>query len=640
MRGRPSLLLLRLIVTRGDGIAYDEQFHRGVNIIRGTTNSTGKSTIADLIFFAIGGQGVTWTPEAATCHYVFAEVALSGTIATLRRRISAEPQASMDVYWGPYEKARFAQVTEWDAYPYAQRSGRESFSSVLFRELGLPTVKGELGARLTMYQLLRFLYSDQITSVDALLRQDAFDQTIIREAIGDLICGIYDDRLYEVQIELRDLGAQYAEAKNRHKLLLAAFATAEQAIGVELLEAELENAKKRRAELHDAVVAVRGNAAPSSSAGTGDTQQLQRIEFGIVSLRGQLTAAKERLRGIELEIEDSQFFMESLGRRLRALDQSIEVGAILRAQDFVACPACGATPLPTSTDETQCPLCKSSEGDYSQLSYARMRHELVIQIQESKKLQADRESRKKEVVAEIPGMETKLAALSLEHAELTVAVRAPIQSEAEGLQRQIGYTDGFVERLEEKLKLARALEDLGSQRSNLAEKIEQLESEREVLTQQRDRRSGEASSVISGIAVELVRSDVAMDGVAFETAFASAQSVAVDYGGNRFSVDGRTRFSASSTVILKSAVHLAMFLASFRLDYFRHPKWALLDNIEDKGMVPQRSQNFQRQIVERCNQLPGEFQVIFTTSMIASELDDPKYTVGQLYSPTSKTLRA
>lgn len=51
-----SLFLQRLrIVTLENKIAYDEQFHKGVNIIRGQ-NSSGKSTIIRFIFFALGGS--------------------------------------------------------------------------------------------------------------------------------------------------------------------------------------------------------------------------------------------------------------------------------------------------------------------------------------------------------------------------------------------------------------------------------------------------------------------------------------------------------------------------------------------------------------------------------------------------------
>ena len=51
-----SLFPQRLrIVTLENKIAYDELFHKGVNIIRGH-NSSGKSTIIRFIFLALGGS--------------------------------------------------------------------------------------------------------------------------------------------------------------------------------------------------------------------------------------------------------------------------------------------------------------------------------------------------------------------------------------------------------------------------------------------------------------------------------------------------------------------------------------------------------------------------------------------------------
>ena len=43
------------VLTETGKVAYDEQFHHGVNIIRGT-NSSGKSTVMRLLFYALGGD--------------------------------------------------------------------------------------------------------------------------------------------------------------------------------------------------------------------------------------------------------------------------------------------------------------------------------------------------------------------------------------------------------------------------------------------------------------------------------------------------------------------------------------------------------------------------------------------------------
>ena len=71
----------------------------------------------------------------------------------------------------------------------------------------------------------------------------------------------------------------------------------------------------------------------------------------------------------------------------------------------------------------------------------------------------------------------------------------------------------------------------------------------------------------------------------------------------------------------------------------RYPRFLLLDNIEDKGMNEQRSQNFQRLIAAISENLETEHQIIFTTSMVDPRLDESDMTVGERYSFRNKTLK-
>jgi hypothetical protein len=64
----------------------------------------------------------------------------------------------------------------------------------------------------------------------------------------------------------------------------------------------------------------------------------------------------------------------------------------------------------------------------------------------------------------------------------------------------------------------------------------------------------------------------------------------------------------------------------------------MIDTVEDKGMEPVRSQNFQKQIVRISEESNVEHQIIFATSMIASELDNPHYTIGRLPTHENRTL--
>ena len=86
MLHKPTLLVRRLVITKDGHHVYDEEFHIGVNVIRGK-NSSGKSSISDFLFYGLGGELTKWKNEAKTCDFVFVEVDLNKDIFTLKREI-------------------------------------------------------------------------------------------------------------------------------------------------------------------------------------------------------------------------------------------------------------------------------------------------------------------------------------------------------------------------------------------------------------------------------------------------------------------------------------------------------------------------------------------------------------------------
>ena len=188
----PTLIVTRTVVERNGLIAYDEKFHPGVNVIRGE-NSSGKSTVMNMIFYGLGGDLTAWSNEALLCSRVLVEVQLNGKVATLSRDISSESGRPMEIFGGEYELAKRSPISEWARYPYNRSQNKESFSQVLFRLLGIPEVASEATGNLTMYQILRLLYADQLSPVENLFRFDRFDPPTLRDAIGRLLCGAYEN---------------------------------------------------------------------------------------------------------------------------------------------------------------------------------------------------------------------------------------------------------------------------------------------------------------------------------------------------------------------------------------------------------------------------------------------------------------
>ncbi len=226
---KPHLSLRRLAVYHRGDTVYDEIYKKGVNIIRGS-NSSGKSTIADFIFFALGGDIKVWKPEAERCEYVMAEVEINEAVFTLKRSVSDSRMKPMALFWGPFEKAIKSGAKGWQLFPFQRSANKESYSQVLFRILGFPEVRSDLGNNITMHQVLRLIYVDQLSSVQSLMRDEMFDSPLTRKTVGDVLFGIYDDSLYKAELDLRDRQKELEHATSQFQSILEIFGQSEQTI--------------------------------------------------------------------------------------------------------------------------------------------------------------------------------------------------------------------------------------------------------------------------------------------------------------------------------------------------------------------------------------------------------------------------
>ncbi len=183
------------------------------------------------------------------------------------------------------------------------------------------------------------------------------------------------------------------------------------------------------------------------------------------------------------------------------------------------------------------------------------------------------------------------------------------------------------------MELANRVQALSEEKAKLNAAMSKLKDEIAEIEASQAKRRARAYSATSREAVELLHDDNDV-----QEGFATAQSVDFNFGDDLVFVDGKSNFAASSLVILKNSFHLAMLLASLRDREFVLPRFMMFDNIEDKGMRPQRSANFQRVLCQRSNNAKTRHQIIFTTSMPAPELINSSYVVGPAYTPQNRTL--
>jgi hypothetical protein len=123
-----------------------------------------------------------------------------------------------------------------------------------------------------------------------------------------------------------------------------------------------------------------------------------------------------------------------------------------------------------------------------------------------------------------------------------------------------------------------------------------------------------------------------------QNSFEDPQNIQFDFSFNSITADGHTYFSATSRLILKSSFLLRLFAAATKDSSFRHPRFVMIDTIEDKGMEPERSHNFQNEILRVSKEAESEHQIIYPTAMISPALDDEDFIIGRCSTRDEPTL--
>ncbi len=629
MNGPGFLRLNRMRVLRRGQVAYDQDFHNGVNIIRGQ-NGSGKSTIADFIFFILGGEFDDWKDAASQCDEAQAEVETPRGKLTLRRRI-IKSQEPVLVYFGPMSAASESSLEGWEPFPIHRHGGRESFSQVMFRSLLIPEAPSEGAANITMHQLLRLCYSDQRTPATRLFRFEPFDTQNIREAVGDLICGMSSYEVYEIGLELRELQKQVAEIDARLKALHGALLVDQTLDTPDLIRTAIENLTKEGAELRQELANVDDILEPGEvKEYLAERRTAQEL---LIQQREKLQTLELDEKTLEFELREICDFMEFLDGLKESLTFAEATAAAVGSIDFTRCPACGES-LDPKTPKDLCILCKTPvDPDNDKAQYNQIRLDLEIQSRESNQLREHKKSDLDTTRNELRRLrrqhEKDLSAFDLKYA----SANGPREAFLGSRINRLGHIDADVDFLLKSLETAEEISKLTTEKAVVAGRMSVLETRNEVLHREAQKRRPTALSLISDIGSDILRADLPR-----QPEFAAAANLNVNFQNDSISVGGLVNFAESSNVILKNAAILALFLAASTDPKFNHPRFLLIDNIEDKGMEELRSHLFQRIIVDRSNRLTIPYQVIFTTSMMNRELELADYTIGPAYTSQQRSL--
>lgn len=629
----PNLRVDRLVVFgRGERV-FDESFHSGLNIIRGE-NSSGKSTIMDFLFYGLGGDLFDWREIALNCESIFLQASVNEKAITLSREIVAQPVRPMRIYIGEMEDALGSAADGWEVFPYS-RGSKDSFSQVLFRFLGLPEVQtGESQSKITMNQILRLLYADQISPIDRIFRLQQFDDAVTRQTVGDLLCGAFSDKFYRAVIRSSEASKELADVITKIRSTIAAHSRGRTPLTREWLEAETVTINEALSAKNAEIERLENDIFHAQFDDRLTLNDQEETYKRIVQLQAEIASIEEDLNTKSLEQADSAQFISAIDGRLFQLQNSYAVIEEFDRLDFQFCPSC-LEPVEAHGVEGACTLCKEPfDKSRTRSRSLKLINEFSRQREQSLELQNMRDVEMRELRSKLASVKELWAQANRHY---SVSVKTPtteIRANLRRLNREAGYLIKQLEELAGKSEVISQIEQLSTERETLQQELDLLKAVIENENTRTRERVSAARQKIEAITIEFLKADLSR-----QSTFDNARSVDFEFDGNRIAVNGDSFFSASSMVYLKNSFLAAFLYAAANDPLFSHPRILIMDTVEDKGMEPGRSKNFQKLLRDMSDIAKSEHQIIIATSMIAEELNDPKYTVGEYYTHTNRTLK-
>lgn len=636
MSSNPTLQIRRFVVFTHNGKrAYDETFHSGVNIIRGK-NSSGKSTIMNLLYFALGGDYSSWSQVALQCRTVVVELSINKVIVTLKRTISDATMRPMSVFLGDIEEALKNTEDGWKQYPYRTGDNTFSFSRVLFDMLGYPEVRSDAGdTNITMHQILRLMFIDQESPTDSLFRFDRFDQPLTREAVSELLLGIYDNELYKYRLKEKDLAAEKKDKEAEYKGLRRLYQDATDNIDLPKIDKKINDSENYLSKLEQELT-EKSQQTHYPVTRKKSVDFVEKVAY-LNKLKQEILELKSKAQESDDDITDSKLFIESLKNKLEQISDSILTRQSLGELPLTHCPQC-LSPLQLKVEDGLCTLCHQPiEVDTSKTYAIRIQQEIRMQISESEKIIEAKENRSRQYKKTLAEKVAEAEQLQRDINLSTRNSKPTGQEELEKLYERRGSLKQEIQYLKKQKQIAERYAQLGLEIAEMEKVLTRIRQTIDNLVDKQSQNRATAMQKIKAGTVYILNKDLPRQ-VEFQQA--KAQEVDVNFKANSIALNGQFNYSASSNVYLKNAVRFAIFYSSLLLNFSRYPAFIACDNMEDKGMEEERSHNFQKLLVDICSKLPKDsYQMIFTTSMIAPELNTEEYCIGDAYTVENKSLK-
>ncbi|MEG3170555.1 hypothetical protein U1737_20420 [Sphingomonas sp. LB3N6] len=629
------MLIERFRVTAAGAVVFDQDLTEGVNVLEGE-NSSGKSTLFKLIYFGLGGALTArqWTKAALKCDRVYLQAKIGDSSITISRKVAETGLPPVLVFDGTITEGLSSSIENWQEYSYSRSAEKQSYSQLIFSALGMPEAFSEMGDFLTFNQFLRIHYADQDSPNASLLRfEDLFDKPTTRESVGNFVLGGTDQNLAELEKRLR-------EAQNKYGESLASVSAGNILLGSDYNELSadgLDTEEKRvNAEIaqsdHRINILAQASLRPIESSDI-DKSHVSTLSEDLVAAKSSLSDIVSARSELALEAQDSELFLATLYQRVQYLTQSLRVADYVGEVALSSCPACGSLVEPGS-DHQHCYLCKAdAPRERPTARYLSLLNATQSQIEQSGRIQKKRAQNLSQLDAFARNARSEIDRLArdLQRQKLTVSTEDQAKLATE--QNHLGYLQAELDRIRRDKRVVERLEALRGDRDRLAGEIANAKEAIERVRNGAALRLGGALSAVSRETQAFLQADLDR-----QAEFHNNPHVEIDFRANSFSVNGQKSFSASSVSYLRNAIFLGILFAADKIASMRHLHILMLENLEDKGMEPERYHKLHNTIVDKAKNLTQPFQIIIATADLAPEVRDSVHFIGKRYTHDSKTL--
>ena len=319
-----------------DGVMQERRFKAPLTALTGETHS-GKSTLLEAVWWALGVVGMQLMPAAAVCGRVGFEVRVGGSWWRITR--STVDRA---------EDVNFTNVTLGieEHHPVKRNESRQSAADVFQDLLGIPRL-GAGRTRVTLDLLIPWLYARQRDLPNDYLGGQSKDQRI---AVGRVLLGADDVTVDALRRDSAGKTKRWRSASNRVKKIL------QDREERELLS--VEDLQRRAAQW---TTQHQEASVRAQSAGVA----LSRLHAELEALQQKVSVMEEKRRTARAAADER----ERTARLLEAAAAEARgrlAGLREAATDPSLCPRCVQALDPAGLSQDDCPVCRRFDPERQQ----------------------------------------------------------------------------------------------------------------------------------------------------------------------------------------------------------------------------------------------------------------------------------